>query len=632
MKPIDPPDNIVIFDKVSFSYGQKKILIGSNFALNKQERVFFVGRNGSGKSTIFKLINSEIQPDSGEIHFINSVKISYLGQSLASRSNVTVKASVMNAFKYELTILTRYEELASNPNNSSSYLKEFEIIENSIKKNDLWSIDSRVDSIIHQLDINPKQLLSQLSGGLLRRVGLARALVTSPDLLLLDEPTNHLDIESIKWLEKYIGKLKCAIACISHDRAFIDSLADRVVDIDRGQIKSWDGNYSDYIPKKYESNRLEDISERLFDKRLEEEEVWIRKGVKARTTRNEGRVRNLEELRSVKAAKIKRTRDPRVSINRSLIVPGKRLFLMKNVNYSINNNSVLENLNFLIHSGERIGIIGPNGCGKSTLLSLLSGLNSINSGSLKIGTNIEIAYYTQESQLDDLSMTLKDYVSDKKDYVIINGKSKHIVGYLKDFLFEPAEALSPLSILSGGQLNRAKLAKTFTKSSNLLILDEPTNDLDIESLEALEKAIDKYKGSLLVVSHDRYFLDKVINRVFAFDDNKDLVTNYYGNYTSWLSLKESDLDGKNTAVKAKSDAIKKPLDNKLSYVIQRSIDKLLNNIESLEKKINEGLVLMASSDFLALDYDEMFSFTSNHELMQNQLDGLYKEWQDLTNS
>jgi ATP-binding cassette subfamily F protein uup len=631
MKSTEAPDNIVIFDKVSFSYGQKKILLESNFLLNRQERVFFVGRNGSGKSTIFKLINSEVHPDSGDIHFINSVKISYLGQNLAARSNVTVKTSVMDAFNKELAILSRYEELASNPDGTASYLKEFEIIENSIKKNDLWSIDSRVDSIIHQLDINPNQMLSQLSGGLLRRVGLARALVTSPDLLLLDEPTNHLDIESIKWLEKYIGKLKCAIACISHDRAFIDSLADRVVDIDRGQIKSWEGNYSDYIPNKYESNRLEDISERLFDKRLEEEEVWIRKGVKARTTRNEGRVRNLEELRSVKAAKIKRIKDPRVTINRSPIVPGKRLFLMKNVNYSIDDKSILENLNFLIHSGERIGIIGPNGCGKSTLLSLLSGIKPIDSGSLKIGTNIEIAYYTQESQLDNLSMTLKDYVSDKKDYITINGKSKHIVGYLKDFLFEPAEALSPLSILSGGQLNRAKLAKTFTKGSNLLILDEPTNDLDIESLEALERAIDKYKGSLLVVSHDRYFLDKVINRIFAFDENKLLVTNYYGNYSSWLALKETDLENRDGSIKIKREPTKRTSEKKPCYTEQRAIDKILNSIETLEEKLNENLVVMASTEFLSLDYDEMFSVTSLHESLQNQLDTLYKDWQDLTN-
>jgi len=631
MKLSPHPETLVIFDKVSFGYAVKKILIEANFALSKQERVFFVGRNGSGKSTIFKLINSEIVPDSGDIHFSPKIKISYLNQALSYRQDVSIRNYILSAFNDSLALLQNYEKLISSPLKSKSYISEVGSLEDLIKKNDLWSIGSKVDSIITQLDLKPNQLLSHLSGGLSRRASLAKAIVTAPDLLLLDEPTNHLDLESIKWLEKYIGRLKCAIACISHDRTFIDGLADRIVDIDRGKIKSWSGNYSNYIPKKIETNRIEDHSDRLFNKKLELEEIWIRKGVKAREKRNEGRVRNLEELRNIKASKVKRLREPRIPINRSIIVPGKRMFLLTNVNYSIDEHKVLSNIKFLIHKHERIGLIGPNGCGKSTLLGVLAGLKTIDSGNLKIGTNIEIAYYNQESEVEDLSISLKDYVSDKKDYIDINGKRKHIIGYLKEFLFEPSECLSPLSVLSGGQRNRAKLAKTFTKSSNLLILDEPTNDLDIESLEALEGAINKYRGTLLVVSHDRYFLDKVINRVFAFDDKRKLVTNFYGNYTSWINQANDYIETSNSPDKQEPENSSHKIKPKLSYIAQRNLDKLLINIEKKEIKVSELIKFIGSKEFSSLDHHEMHAITLSHEATQNELDMLYKKWEELAN-
>jgi len=624
---MDISHNIAFFDEVSFSYGNKIILKDASFALKNGEKACLVGRNGSGKSTLFKLINNLIFPDSGSIIISPSVKISLLNQDLPAKYQKSAYDYINDLFAEERLILSTYEELISNQvNNNESKISE---IENQIKKNNLWQLDSQIKTHLEQFDLNPDQHVSTFSGGMLRKLTLAASLIKNPDLLLLDEPTNHLDIDSIRWLEKRIRDLNCTVLCISHDRLFINKIADRVIDIDRGQILSWPGGYDNYQENKIIANNIEDRHERKFQKELDKEEEWIRKGVKAREKRNEGRVRNLIELRDLKNSKIKRLQKPKININFSQITPGKKIFRAKNLTLGFGSTEIFQRLDFEIKRGDRIGIIGANGSGKSTLLSALRGDIIPITGTLKNGTNLEFSTFFQDKYNINFDLLMKDYVSDKKDYVDMNGNSRHIIGYLKGFLFNPDECLSPLKTLSGGQVNRSILAKTFLKPSNLLILDEPTNDLDIESLEALEDALLSYKGTLIVVSHDRYFLDKVVNRIFAVKKDNSLTTNFYGNYSEWLE-KETLNDSPTNQQSDKKDNKKKNNDDKkVSYIAQRNIDKLMKDIEILELELTEDADYLSCSEFKELSYKQMSAFTQKYNEKKVHLDTLYDEWEKL---
>jgi ATP-binding cassette subfamily F protein uup len=431
--------------------------------------------------------------------------------------------------------------------------------------------------------------MSELSGGWRRRAALAQALVGNPELLLLDEPTNHLDISTIEWLENTVRNHPGAVLFVTHDRSFVERVATRIVDIDRGKLRSWPGGYTDYLAKKAKSEADEDRQNALFDKKLAEEEIWIRKGVKARQTRNEGRVRALEDLREVRAARIKRPRSARVQINESAEVSGRKVIEVRNVSHGFDGRQLLEDFSLRVMRGDRIGIIGNNGVGKSTLLKILLGELAPDSGSVKLGTNLEVGYFDQLRRELDGSKTVAEIVGEGREYVTIRGNKKHVVAYLTDFLFPAKRAMTPIAALSGGERNRVILAKLFTRPANLLVLDEPTNDLDVETLEALEERLADYDGTLLVVSHDRYFLDAIVTSTLVFEDDGQ-VRRHAGGYSDWLTRRralavvDAPSDG---AAAEKRDTRSRPPPRKLSYMLQRELDALPDLISQLEKKVAE---------------------------------------------
>ena len=486
-------------------------------------------------------------------------------------------------------------------------MRDLEALQREIDAGGGWNIDVRIKTVISELGLPAELRMDELSGGWRRRAALAQALVSKPELLLLDEPTNHLDISTIEWLETAVRTYPGAVLFVTHDRSFVEKVATRIVDIDRGKLRSWPGGYSDYLTQRAKSDEEEDRQNALFDKKLAEEEVWIRKGVKARRTRNEGRVRALEELRAIRAERIKRPRAARVQINESPDVSGRKVIELHNVSHGYDGRKLLSDFSLRVMRGDRIGIIGNNGVGKSTLLRILLGELAPDSGSVKLGTNLEVAYFDQLQRELDGSKTVAETVGEGREFVTIGAHKKHVVTYLTDFLFSAKRAMTPIAALSGGERNRVILAKLFTRAANLLVLDEPTNDLDVETLEALEDRLAEYDGTLLVVSHDRYFLDSLVTSTLVFEDDGQ-VRRHAGGYSEWLERHRAlaVLDEPPTpGAQVSRDTRERPVQRKLSYKLQRELDALPDQIATLEKRVAELRVIVNDAGFYQRPHGEV---------------------------
>ena len=474
--------SLLRFKDVSLSFGDQPILRDANMKIEAGERLCLIGRNGAGKSSTLKLLTGDILPDEGKIDVHPNLQISTLDQSLAEGSTRLVRDIVEEGMSEQMTRISAYKELSASRGSGGGSAQELEKLEAAIEVSGGWSVDVQINSIISRLQLPADKPMCELSGGWRRRVAVARALVAKPGLLLLDEPTNHLDINTIEWLENEVRKFDGAVLFVTHDRGFVESLATRIIEIDRTQLRSWPGGYRDYLKQKAKANQEEDRKNKLFDKKLAEEEVWIRQGIKARESRNEGRVRSLELLREERSKRVARGRSARIHINESQQLSGKKVIEARGVTHGYDGKNLLKDFSLKVVRGERIGIIGNNGIGKSTLLRILLGELEPNLGSVKLGTHLETAYFDQLRRELDTTKTVAEIVGEGRDYISINGTKKHVIGYLTDFLFSAKRAMTRVSALSGGERNRVILAKLFTRSANLLVLDEPTNDLDVETL------------------------------------------------------------------------------------------------------------------------------------------------------
>ena len=620
--------SLIRFDKVSLKFGDQMILTEADLAIEPGERVCLIGRNGAGKSTTFKLITGELEPDSGEIVPQTGLVVSQLAQSLPEAMDHGVRDVVKSGLTGIQALLDEYLERSRADLNPAG-LRQLEELHRQIDTHGGWHIEQRIDAIISDLSLPADKKMHELSGGWRRRVALARALVQKPDLLLLDEPTNHLDIVTIEWLENIVRSYAGSVVFITHDRAFLRRLATRIVEIDRGHLTSWPGDFRNYLRRKEESLNAESRANARFDKKLGQEEVWIRQGIKARRTRNEGRVRALMQMREERAKRVSPERGARIYIEEAE-QSGRKVIRAKNVSYRFNDEPLIENFSVRIMRGDRIGILGNNGVGKTTLLRLLLGDIEPQSGTIKHGTNLEVGYFDQLRETLDEEKSVADNVGGGRTYLKLNGKDRHIVGYLKGFLFSPKRSMMPVKALSGGERNRVILAKLFTKAANLLVLDEPTNDLDMETLEVLEQRLTAYNGTLIIVSHDREFLDNVVTSTIVFEENGEL-REYVGGYSDWLRQGKAlaEVDDPNLASGADSTPAKnqpKQKPKKLSYNEQRELDQLPQQIEELETKVESLLEKISASDFYSQDRDKTGPVLQEFTESQQALDLSLERW------
>ena len=583
------------------AYGHVALLDNAAFSLEAGERLGLIGRNGAGKSTTLRLITGEMEADQGAIIRKTGLIVSELRQNLPDAVDLTVREVIRAGLRHIDALLKSHEEMSGRKLDKHG-LAELESLHAAIDAHDGWHIDQRVDATMTELNLPAEKKMSELSGGWRRRVALARALVQNPDLLLLDEPTNHLDIATIQWLEDRIYSFPGAVLFITHDRAFLQRLATRIVEIDRGKLTSWTGDYDNFLKRKEKLLEDEETANARFDKKLGQEEVWIRQGIKARRTRNEGRVRSLEKMREEVAKRIKQDDKARIHIEEAE-QSGRKVIRAKNVSYGYDGAKVIDDFSVKIMRGDRIGLIGNNGVGKTTLLRLLLGQLEPQSGTVKHGTNLEVGYFDQLRQALDEEKSVAYNVGEGRTYINLNGKDRHIVGYLKGFLFTPKRSGMPVKALSGGERNRVILAKLFTRPANLLVLDEPTNDLDIETLEVLEQKLCDFNGTLIVVSHDRAFLDNVVTSTIVFEAD-GRAKEYVGGYTDWVRQGHELANTENIAAaeaKKRENAERRKNKNKtkLSYKEQRELDLLPAEIEALETSIAALQVRVASPDFYA---------------------------------
>jgi len=603
--------SLLRFDEIGLEFGEQLILHDAEFSIESGERICLIGRNGAGKSTTLKLIMGSLQPDRGEIIAKSSLIVSQLEQTLPIAMDMPVTDVIRSGLAQIEALLEEYES-QSTLDLDKHGLRELEALHAKIDAHDGWHLEQRVETTITELNLPSDKKMNELSGGWRRRVALAKALVQKPDLLLLDEPTNHLDIATIKWLEDRVYNYPGAVLFITHDRAFLQRLATRIVEIDRGKLTSWPGDYDNYLMRKEKVLEDEAAAEARFDKKLEQEEVWVRQGIKARRTRNEGRVRALQKMREAREGRIAKESTARIHIEEAE-QSGRKVVRARNVSYNYGDERVIHDFSIKIMRGDRIGLIGNNGVGKTTLLRLLLGELEPQTGTIKHGTNLEIGYFDQLRQNLDLEKSVAYNVGEGRTYIKLNGKDRHVVGYLKGFLFSPKRSMTPVGALSGGERNRVILAKLFTRPANLLILDEPTNDLDIETLEVLEQKLCEYAGTLIVVSHDRQFLDNVVTSTVVFESDGS-VCEFVGGYSDWLrqghQLAETDnpvdVEQKKREAAARRKN-RKPA--KLSYKDQRELDQLPSEIQTIEAAIADLQQLVAAPDF----------YTQDNEVVQQQL-------------
>ena len=625
--------------KAQLAFGTHALLNNADAVIESGERVCIVGRNGAGKSTLLKILDGQVILDDGEINQLGGLKISRLEQDPPKGASGTVFDYVAQGMPEIANLLIDFHHVSTQLQTecTDKLLNKLERLSNQLEAADGWRFDSRIQLVLTQLELTPEAKLESLSGGWLRKVALARALVSEPDLLLLDEPTNHLDMASVMWLEQFLKEFKGGIVFISHDRAFIRAVATRILDLDRGKLISYPGDYATYLEQKAHDLKVEESQNALFDKRLAEEEAWIRQGVKARRTRNEGRVRELKQLRNERKQRVDQVGKTDFNIE-TADRSGKLVFEAKHLNHAFKDKVIADDFSTLVMRGDRIGLVGPNGIGKTTLLKLLFGDLEADSGVIKQGVNLEFAYFDQYRQKLDEEATVQDNVAEGKQEVMMGGRSRHVLGYLQDFLFPPARARTPVKALSGGEKNRLLLAKLFLKPSNILVLDEPTNDLDIETLELLEDIITQYQGTVLIVSHDREFIDNTCSSVWAFEGNgkvTDIVGGYsdYEAYVNYLAeqaktaqqqpVKKIEKTAPEPVAKAESKS------NKLSYKLKLELEQLPNKMEQLEAEVEAQQIIVSDPDFFKQDSDVTTKALNHLAQLESDLEAAFERWEEL---
>ncbi len=610
------------------SFSDAPLLNNTELHIESGERVCLVGRNGAGKSTLMKIINREQGLDDGRIIYEQDLVVARLQQDPPRNISGSVYDFVAEGVAEQAEVLKAYHAISHkvmhDPSNKN--LNEMARIQALLDHQDLWQLESRIQDVLQKTGLQAETELSSLSGGWLRKAALARALVSNPGVLLLDEPTNHLDIETIGWLETFLKSFTGSLIFISHDRSFIRNMATRIVDLDRGKLVSWPGDYDKFLVGKEEALRVEEQQNAEFDRKLAQEEVWIRQGIKARRTRNEGRVRALKALRNERAARREVMGKANMQVGEASR-SGKIVFELEEVNYQIADKRLIADFTAQILRNDKIALIGPNGCGKTTLIKLMLQQINADSGRVHVGTKLEVAYFDQHRAVLDPDRTVMDNLAEGKQEVLINGKPRHVLGYLQDFLFHPKRAMTPVRALSGGERNRLLLAKLFLKPSNLLILDEPTNDLDVETLELLEEMIENYQGTVLLVSHDRQFVDNTVTECWFFE-GQGKIERFIGGYHDAKKQQAESIRyqtppavppvSKNSSNSTTSAALVRKKSHKLSYNQARELEQLPNTLELLESEISTLQLHMAEADF----------FTQPHTVSQpvvDKLAGLEKE-------
>ena len=630
---------LIRLDNISINFGTQIILEDVNLSIKRGQKLGLLGRNGTGKSTLIKLIANDIKPDGGVRWLRSGTKVSWLEQVLPLGGDLTVYDMVAGGLERTGELLKQYHHLIAEYN--SENMKKLEVVQDQIEAMDGWVIGQKIDTVITQLQLPADQLMSSLSGGWKKRVALARALVVEPDLLLLDEPTNHLDIPTIEWLEKWLQDYNGAILLVTHDRSFLQNVANNIAELDRGALYQFDGSFEKFLTFREQQLAAEETANKLFDKKLAEEEVWIRQGIKARRTRNEGRVRALESLRNERSERREKTGNATFEVQ-SASNSGKIVAELTGVSQSFDNNIIIDNFSTTIARGDRIGLVGPNGAGKSTLLKIILGELEPSKGSVRLGTKLEISYFDQLRMELDLEKNLIDNICDGQEYIEVNGKSKHAITYLGEFLFTPDRVRTPAKALSGGEQNRAILAKVFSKPANVLVLDEPTNDLDIETLELLEELLIKFNGTVLLVSHDRKFMDNVVTSTMIFSESGKILENV-GGYSDWvrregllvksekiLNKERENLDvRKSRDTETNSSVTIESKKNKISYKSQRELQNLPKSIEKLEVKKSSLEILISAPDFYNNENLIIQKTLKDLGVLQAKLDTLYQRWEEL---
>ncbi len=611
------------------SFGEAPVLDHANLSIDKGERICLVGRNGEGKSTLLKLLGKKIKPDEGEVIYSRDTRVTELRQDVPASIEGTVYDVVAEGVGEMGKIIKDWHHAAMSVADNPNALKQMDVLQQQIEAHNGWNLEQTISATISLLSLPAEEAFDSLSGGLKRRTLLAQALVSKPDLLLLDEPTNHLDIESILWLEEFLKSFNGAILFITHDRSFLQSLATRIIDLDRGQLTSWPGSYEKYLTAKQQMLDAEQTANALFDKKLAQEEAWIRQGIKARRTRNEGRVRALEKMRNERSQRREQLGAAKLSANQAEI-SGKIVIEAEGISFKWEQQPIVNNFSCTIMRGDKIGIIGPNGCGKSTLIQLLLSEIQPQSGHIKTGTKLEVAYFDQHRDALDLQKSVRDNIADGTDKIEVNGTSKHVIGYLKEFLFSAKTANAPASILSGGERNRLMLAKLFTRPFNFLIMDEPTNDLDIDTLELLEELLTDFKGTLLLVSHDRSFIDHVVDYCFVFEGNAQ-VNQYVGGYQDWLRQRKLPDVAAPVAASSSKPTPAKPQKarKKLGFNEQKELKTLPRKIEKLEQQVSQLQNDMADPGFYQQAADKISQTTQQLSTLEQELEQLYQRWEEL---
>ena len=623
-------------------FGDFPLLDHTELHIEPNERVCLVGRNGAGKSTLMKVLAGEVQLDDGKLIFEKDIIVTRLEQDPPRHIQETVFEYVAEGIAHLSDLLKQYHHISQQmlTDYSDELLAKLSQVQAQLEHNNGWQFENRIQDTLKLLELDPDKKLCELSGGWVRRAALARALVADPDILLLDEPTNHLDVEAITWLEDLLLNFKGSIIFISHDRSFIRKMATRIVDLDRGKLVSYPSNYDLYLETKAEDLRVEALQNELFDKKLAQEEVWIRQGIKARRTRNEGRVCALKKLREERRNRREVQGKAKIQLD-STARSGKIVFEIENANYEVEGKTLLKNFSATIQRGDKIALVGPNGCGKTTFIKLLLGELQPTSGTIRCGTKLDIAYFDQYRAELDLEKTVMDNVADGKQDIEVTGVKRHVLGYLQVFLFPPKRAMTPVKALSGGERNRLLLAKLLLKPNNLLILDEPTNDLDVETLELLEELLADYQGTLLIVSHDRQFIDNTVEECYFFEGNgvlnqyiggyfdaKQQQQNYHANQAEQLQNQK-----KNEPLVSESTKQEKPKTEakkvKLSYKEQRELEALPTQMEALEAEIEALQTEISSADFFSKEVDytqEKLQALANKEA---ELEQAFERWEEL---
>ena len=625
-------------------FGDHPLLDHTELHIEPNERVCLVGRNGAGKSTLMKVLAGEIQLDDGKLTLEKDIVVTRLEQDPPRHVQESVFDYVAEGIAHLSDLLKQYHHISQQMQTdySDELLTKLSHIQAQLEHNNGWQFENRIQDTLKLLELDPDKKLCELSGGWVRRAALARALVADPDILLLDEPTNHLDVEAITWLEDLLLNFKGSIIFISHDRSFIRKMATRIVDLDRGKLVSYPSNYDLYLETKAEDLRVEELQNALFDKKLAQEEVWIRQGIKARRTRNEGRVRALKKLREERRNRREVQGSAKIQIDQSTR-SGKIVFDIENASYEVAGKTLLKDFSATIQRGDKIALVGANGCGKTTFIKLLLGELQPTSGTIHCGTKLEVAYFDQYRAELDLEKTVMDNVADGKQDIEVNGVKRHVLGYLQDFLFPPKRAMTPVKALSGGERNRLLLAKLLLKPNNLLILDEPTNDLDVETLELLEELLTDYQGTLIIVSHDRQFIDNTVEECFFFEGD-GVVNKYIGGYFDakqqqiqyHASLAANSQNVKKNEplaiepVKAeKSKAEQKKV--KLSYKEQRELEALPAQMEALEAEMEALQTEVNSADFFSKEASYMQVQLQKLAEAEMALEQAFERWEQLEN-